>query len=45
MDLVKVFALEAVGRQLRGSVVTEPMSVDLPEGGRVLLSELTVGSV
>ena len=45
MDLVKVFALEAVGRQLRGSVVTEPMSVDIPEGGRVLLSELAVGDV
>ena len=45
MDLVKVFALEAVGRQLRGSVVTEPLSVDIPGGGKVLLSELAVGDV
>ena len=45
MDLVKVFALEAVGRQLRGSMVSEPMSVDLPGGGKMLLSELAVGDV
>ena len=35
MDLVKVFALEAVGRELRGSVVSTPLSVDLPRGGKV----------
>ena len=45
MDLVKVFALEAVGRQLRGSIVSEPLSVDVPGGGRVLLSDLAVGDV
>ena len=45
MDLVKVFALEAVGRQLRGSVVSEPLSVDVPGGGKVPLSDLAVGQV
>jgi len=43
MDLVKVFALEAVGRQLRGSVVSEPLSVDVPGGGKVPLADLAVG--
>lgn len=29
MDLVKVCALEAVGRRLRGSVVSEPLGVEV----------------
>ena len=45
MDLVKMLALEAVARQLRGSTVTEPLSVDVPGGARVLLSDLAVGDV
>ena len=42
MDLVKVFALEAVERKLRGSVVSAPLTVDVP-GGKKPLSELAVG--
>ena len=45
MDLVKMFALESVARKLRGVVVSEPLSVDVPGGGTVLLSELAVGDV
>lgn len=45
MDLVKVLALEAVGRQLRGSVVSEPLAVEVPGGERVPLSELAVDDV
>ena len=32
MDLVKMFALEAVERKLRGSVVSAPLKVDVPGG-------------
>ena len=32
-------------RRLRGSIVEEPQSVDVPGGGKVLLSELAVGDV
>lgn len=32
MDLVKVFALEAVERKLRGAVVSAPLTVDVPGG-------------
>ena len=45
MDLVKLFALEVVGRRLRGSVATEPQSVEAPGGGKLPLSELVVGDV
>ena len=45
MDLVKVIALESVGRKLRGTVVREALSVDVPGGGKVLLSDLSVGDV
>ena len=45
MDLVKIFALEAVGRKLRGAVISEPLSVDVPGGGKVPLSELAVGDL
>lgn len=45
MDLVKMFALEAVGRKLRGSVVNAPQTVGVPGGGKVLLSELNVGDL
>ena len=45
MDLVKVFALEAVERKLRGSVVTEPLQIDTPGGGKVALSDLKVGDM
>jgi len=43
MDLVKVFALEAVERKLRGSIVSAPLTVDLPGGTKKLLSDLAVG--
>eukprot|EP00966_Prymnesium_polylepis_P060262 1398481-Prymnesium_polylepis.1 len=45
MDLVKVFALEAVGRRLRASIVSKPLSIEVPGSGRVPLSELLVGDV
>ena len=45
MDLVKVFALEAVGRQLRSSVVPEPLSVDVPGGGKVTNLEVTLDAI
>ena len=45
MDLVKMLALEAVGRKLRGTVVDEPLSIEVPGGGKVPLSELGVGDV
>jgi cation transport ATPase len=45
MDLVKVLALEAVARRLRGSVVSEPLSVEVPGGAKKLLSALAVGDV
>jgi len=45
MDLVKVFALEAVERKLRSSVISDPLTVDVPGGGSVLLSELAVGDL
>jgi len=45
MDLVKVFALEAVERKLRGSIISDPLTVDVPGGVSVLLSDLAVGDV
>ena len=42
MDLVKVFALESVERKLRGSIVSAPLTIDVP-GGKKPLSELVVG--
>ncbi|EOD12599.1 hypothetical protein EMIHUDRAFT_452141 [Emiliania huxleyi CCMP1516] len=45
MDLVKVCALEAVGRRLRGSVVSEPLGVEVPGGGKVPLASLAAGDV
>ena len=42
MDQVKVFALEAVERKLRGSVVADPLTIDVP-GGKKPLAELRIG--
>ncbi|EOD12645.1 hypothetical protein EMIHUDRAFT_452160 [Emiliania huxleyi CCMP1516] len=45
MDLVKVCALEAVGRRLRGSVVSEPLGVEVPGGGKMPLANLAAGNL
>jgi len=43
MDLIKVFALETVERKLRGSVVSAPLTVDLPGGAKKPLADLVIG--